>query len=730
MLAEACSNFDKVVLILNSSTPIELGFLDDETHYAYQPNLKAALWIGFPGRNGIKALGRVLSGEVNPSGRTVDTFARNFKLDPTWNNFGNNLSENGNRYTLNGSPRNAFFVDYEEGIYIGYRYYETRGFTEGDTEWTDPQGNTYPSWYEGNVVYPFGYGLSYTTFTQSISQEGTTASGAVGKDDTITVKITVKNTGSKAGKEVVQLYYTAPYYDGQIEKAHVVLGDFAKTKLLEPDEEQTLTLNIKVRDMASYDYNDANGNGFRGYELDPGVYTVKLMRNAHETIDSIDYTVTQNIQYTNDPVTGAQITNLFDDVSEHIKTYLSRSNWEGTFPTRPTDEDRAVTQEFINSLTYKLNDKPDDPWYTENMPQQSEKVLSYKETKIKLYDMFGLDYDDPKWDELLDQLTIEQMRTLVIEGCYHTEPIQNIAKPYTIDADGPVGFAVFMGNPEVYSVCYYASPCVTAATWNIDLALKYGEMIGDEGLIGNEKGDGKPYTGWYAPAINIHRSPFSGRNYEYYSEDGLLSGKMAAQVIRGARSRGLITYVKHFALNDQETNRDTTGLITWANEQSMRELYFIPFELAVKEGQANGMMSAFNRIGAVWAGGSYPLLTKLLRHEWGFVGAVITDFNLKPYMDIDQMVRAGGDISLSANKSMSSSRSATTTAALRNATKNILFVYANSNAMNGFGPNVIWGLALPYWVIGLISATCATAVICGIWGALVIISAKKKVIQA
>lgn len=708
LIKEAGENFGKVIVVINSSTPIELGFLDDSSHYAYHPNIKGALWIGNPGESGITALGKVLNGEVNPSGKTIDTYSRNFKNDPTWNNFGNNLEGEGNKYTLNGAKRNAFFVDYEEGIYVGYRYYETRGFLEGD------------GWYNDAVVFPFGYGLSYTNFTQTIIDTSHADGSTVLGDQVIEVTVRVTNTGNVLGKEVVQLYYTTPYTAGEIEKAHVVLGDFAKTSLLEPNAFEDVVLKIPVRQMASYDFNDANNNTFKGYELDSGAYVIKLMQNAHQEIESFSVNVEKNIQYTHDAITNKEIKNLFEDMSDHIKVYLSRNDFEGTWPTTPTTEDKEMTESFIQSLTYKLDDQPTDPWFAPSRPNQSDVVLSYNKAKVKLYDLVGKDYDDPMWDQLLDQLTVEQMANLISRGNFKTMNIDNIAKPQTIDADGPMGFAIFMGDPSIYKTAYYASEALLGATWNEALALAFGEMVGDEGLIGNQRGDGRTYSGWYAPAMNIHRSQFGGRNFEYYSEDGYLSGKMATNVVLGAKSKGVYTYVKHFALNDQETNRDTTGLITWANEQAMRELYFLPFEMVVKEGQTTAFMSSFNRMGTTWAGGSYPLLTELLRLEWGFRGMVITDFNLTPYMNVDQMVRAGGDLNLSPSKDLSDKRSDTGVSAIRTSAKNILYTVANSNAMNGMGPGIVYAYKMPRWVSWIIYLNVGVVLIGAGWGALVI----------
>lgn len=716
LLKEANDNFQNVVVLINSPSTIETGFLVDPTHYAYQPNVKGALWIGTPGATGANAIGKILKGEINPSGRTSDTYAADFKKDPSWNNFGNNLENDGNRYSVDGKERNAYYVEYEEGIYVGYRYYETRGFTDGQ------------AWYDENVIYPLGYGLSYTTFTQEIGNTSFIEDGTILADDEINIDVKVTNTGNIAGKEVVQVYYTAPYYDGGIEKAHVVLVGFGKTGTLQPGQSETLSIKFTVRDMASYDYNDANNNDFKGYEVEEGKYIIKLMNNSNTVIEEkvVDVPL-GGYQYEKDEVTGTEIVNLFDDVSNHVDTYMSRRNWEGTWPTRPTVEDRAVDSDFIRLLNYQLNDSPTDPWYQSQMPTQSDVVNSFNDTTIKLYDLVDKSYDDSMWDDLLDQLTITQMVTLVSRGNFKTMNIDNIGKPLTTDPDGPSGFANFMGDPSVYDTAYYASGVVLGATWSEELAYKFGKMIGNEGLIGNERGDGMPYSGWYAPAANIHRSQFGGRNFEYYSEDGLLSGKLAANIIKGAKEKGVYTYIKHFALNDQETNRDNTGLITWANEQAMRELYFRPFELAVKEGKTNAMMSAFNRIGTTWAGGSYPLLTALLRDEWGFRGMVITDFNLKTYMNTDQMVRAGGDISLSPSKNFSDTTSPTSVSALRQATKNILYTVANSNAMNGYGEGLVYKYTMPTWIILVIVINVGLVVIFAIWGVYVIRKQYKKI---
>lgn len=687
LLKEVTDNFDNVIVVINSNSALELGFLDDPAHYAYSSKIKGAVWIGSPGNSGINALGKILNGEITPSGRTVDTYARDFSKDPTWNNFSNNLKADGNRYTQGGKGTDSYFVDYEEGIYVGYRYYETRGHTDNE------------GWYKNNVVYPFGYGLSYTDFKWEIES----SSNVKIKDasDIVTIKVKVTNTGDVAGKDVVQLYHTSPYVDGQIEKSHVVLSDFAKTRELNPGESEVVELQVQAYDMASYDYNDANKNGFKGYELDAGVYELKVMRNAHDLFESVKYEIDQTIKIETDTKTKNKVENRFDDVSEGLDTVLSRSDWENTWPTMPTNEDREVSKEFLSKISYTHDDKKDKPWTTTKMPQHNmSEILS----PIQLYDLIGKDYDDPMWDELLDYVTIDQMRNLIGTGNFNTSFISNIGKPKTIDPDGPSGFTNFMGDPSVYGTAFYASETVIGSTWSVDLAYQMGVMIGNEGIWGNQRGDKTPYSGWYAPAVNLHRSPFSGRNWEYYSEDSFLSGILGAHVVQGAKSKGVYTYVKHFAVNDQETNRSNNGLLTWIDEQAMREVYLRPFEIIVKVGGTTAMMSSFNRLGTVWAGGSYELLTEVLRNEWGFRGMVITDYSvLLKYMNADQMIRAGGDLNLTQDGKPSSTITATQISSMRKATKNILYTVANSNAMNGLGAGIQVKYKMPYWKVGLIT---------------------------
>lgn len=743
LIEHVCNNFDRVIILINSGTSMELDFLTTELYWGqlgyndFSSKIQAALWIGNPGQNGNAALAKILTGEINPSGRTVNTFATDFKKDPTWNNFGNNLYEDGNKYFINSWGSTAvnaggYFVRYEEGIYMGYRYYETRYAS------LLPDQQKANEWYQDNVVYPFGYGLSYTSFSWAIESQ----TPSMEKDGTISVTVNVTNTSTVAGRDVVQLYYTSPYYSGGIEKAHVVLGDFAKTSIIEPGASESVTVNIKVSDMASYDWSDANNNGFKGYELDPGNYIIRLSRNSHVTEHEIMYTLLTNIQYDVDPVTGYPVVNRFDKVSDHIANtsrYLSRNDWEGTWPRNPVNlsslrnsynvlQAGPETNNFLSELrnhNVTSNYDTGKPWYTSEMPLYGQRG------ELMLSDLVGLDYDNEKWDLLLNQLTIQEMAQLIGVGAFNTVNLPSIGKPPTKEYDGPAGFVIgsFMsigGNDT--EVAFYPCQSLIGATWSKELARLMGEAIGEEGLWGAVI-DGTQFTfsGWYAPGVNIHRSPFSGRNFEYYSEDGLLSGKLAAEVCAGALSKGVYTFIKHFAVNDQEMHRSANGLVTWLDEQAMREIYLKPFEIAVKEGGTTAVMSSFNRIGTEWAGSSYDLLTEVLRNEWGFRGMVITDFNNGPgtYMDLDKMIRGGGDLNLYQMGWLSTSPkdlTPTQVTAMRNASKNILYTIANSNAMH----NMVGRQLMPIWVVTMLIIFGAITAGLGVWGYFAIRKAYRK----
>ena len=676
LIEAAKANFDKVVIVLNIGTSFELGDV------AADDGVDAILWLGFPGGSGINALGKVLNGEVNPSGRTADIYGADFKAEPTFANFATNYTSS---YTNEAGGRTGVnFVEYDEGIYIGYRYYETRGFVEGG------------SWYDENVVYPFGYGLSYTTFDWDVKFRTDTLT----EDGDIVVDVTVTNTGKVAGKDVVELYYSAPYTDYEIEKSHVVLGGYEKTDLIQPGMSDTVTVTMSVRSMASYDYNDANTNGITGYELDDGTYTIYVGGNSHVWADknaaSKEYELEDEIYYETDEVSGEKVENQFDYMSDYFNenadsTYaghsklMSRTDFDGTFPTPPTADEVKISADEQAGYTYSAADKEYDegkPWYTDEMPQYADET----EGRISATRMVGVPFDDPRWDTFMNQLSLEDMRDLIVSGYFWTIEIPEIDLPQSITPDGPTGFVQGSGSNWVGNTCFYASPIVMASTWNKELAREMGEAVGEEGIWGGEQGVLGGYNGWYAPGNNIHRSPFSGRNFEYYSEDPLLAGTICAEVVAGAQSKGVFVMIKHFALNDQETNRG--DLATWADEQTIREIYLKAFEYSVKAG-ATGMMSAFNRMGNLWAGMSYELLTQVLRNEWGFDGLVITDW-VNGFMRADLMVRAGNDLWLARGNANTLSIdpsvcTPTHVAAIRRAAKSIIYTVVNSNAMNRLG---------------------------------------------
>ena len=698
LLELAKESFETVVVVVNSSTTIEMGDVQDD------PGIDAVLLAGSPGATGLSALGKILNGEVNPSGRTADVWAADFTADPTFVNFGDFIYDNieasfpvsaVEQATSNATlTSDAPFVNYAEGIYIGYRYYETAA-AEGFIDYDDA------------VVYPFGYGLSYSDFEWEI-----VSSEAGDVDGTVSVEVEVTNTGDEAGKDVVELYYTAPYTSGGIEKSEVVLGAFDKTGLLEPGASETLTLEIAVEDMASYDHLDN-----RAYVLEAGDYEISLRTDSHNVADGVEpitYTVADDVVYSGDDhrtTDLAEVTNQFDDVSAAFTSEpqegkilsMSRADFAGTFPQAPTADmfvaDEAVVAGFA-------------PWDHEAAAAEfdGEKPALGEDSDLTLVDMRGLAKDDPQWEEIMDSLTVGEMTDLLLNGAYQTAGIGSIAKPQTLEPDGPAGFSSFI-NSSINGVAY-PSQFLIAQTWDVDLGTEMGRMLGNEAL---QKG----INGWYAPAANLHRSPFGGRNFEYYSEDPLLSGALLTAVADGVAEKGVYTMLKHFALNEQETNRVNNGIATWANEQTIRELYLKPFEMAVKDITmdvtyiadengtveettigAGGVMSSFNRIGSTWAGGSEALMTNVLRTEWGFEGFAISDFNLYPYMNPNQSISAGTDLTLTfqPSKSLSDTSSAKAVTDIRNATQNILFTVANSNAMNGLAPGTTVDYTPPTWV--------------------------------
>lgn len=674
MIDLVTSNFKKVTLVYNGANTFQFDFLND------YPQIQSVVWCPPAGQTGFSALGEVLAGETNPSGKTSDTFLKDLTKSVSYNNFGKfeytNMADKAAKYKgFTGDDVTAIpgFVNYSEGIYVGYKFYETAS-DEGLIN------------YDDTVAFPFGYGLSYTSFDQKLDS-------VKYKGGKVTVTATVTNTGDKAGKDVVEVYYNPPYTDGGIEKASKNLAGFEKTKELQPGESQKVTVKFDDDDMASYDY-----KGAKAYVLEKGDYDISIQSDSHHVIDHKAITVKDTVTYDSDSNTHngdkTVATNQFDDVAGDV-TYLSRADHFANYkeataaPTNFKMSDKAK-ETFYNNSNYdpKKFDKDSD-----KMPTTGAK------NGLKLSDMYGKDYDDADWDKLLDQLTFDDMDNLIANGGYGTQAVKSVGKIQLTDADGPASL-----NNNFTGVGSIGFPASTAfaCTWNKDLAKQFGEMIGD-------MAHGMHVAGWYAPAMNIHRNAFSGRTFEYFSEDSLLSGVMASSEISGAKSKGVYSFMKHFALNDQETKR-TEMLCTWTNEQAMREIYLKPFEMSVKEGGAQAVMSSFNYIGNTYAGADSALLQTVLRGEWGFKGFVLTDyFGGYGYQNADQEVRAGNDSMLATTKITNhiTDKSATSVKAMRQAAHNILYTAANSWQYANGEPKV----ATPIWKTAMYVAWGVTAVL-------------------
>jgi len=704
--------FKRVVVVFNTPSSFEATFLKDSAYAAFADKIDAAVWIGFTGSNGITALGEILNGDVNPSGRLVDTWAADFTKNPSFVNFGTGcLPDTTDKY--DGGM--YYSVDYEEGIYVGYRYYETRGETDGE------------DWYNANVVYPFGYGLSYTTFDWTV---GDASASEIELGTTITVPVTVKNTGSVAGKDVVQLYASAPYTLGGIEKAHKVLVGFAKTKLLQPGESETVTVSFDPYSAASYDYRDANSNGFSGYELEAGEYTLYVSRNAHESEKAIALNLAADVQIGTDPTTDSEVVNRYTDSEDFLDSdwqldaMLSRADWEGTWPTPQTAQQHAGTDRLYEEIRSEEHNNPTDfdseeyPWFGEEPTLTLRDLLPSAEAEG--YEPV-VSYDDERWEELMMGCDEEEMIALINNGAYHTLAMESVGLPATIHGDGPSGFTCFMSKEQVNGTCQYVSEPVMASTWNINLMNELGEAIGEEGTIG-DKATGQPYSSIYAPGVNIHRSPFGGRCSEYFSEDPFISGMMGAAEVQGIQSRGVLPTVKHFVANEQETHRSIGGDLSWLSEQALREIYLKPFEYTVKLGETRGIMTSFNRIGTRWTGGDYRLLTEILRNEWGFNGLVICDFNTIPqYMIPRMMFYAGGSLDLATQQSAMWTDCDTSDAGdaivLMRAVKDVMYALVNSNAMNA----EVLGYNPPIWQEYLHWINIGAFTLVGVWLVLAIV---------
>ncbi len=711
MIAAATEMCEKVIVILNTANTMETGFLEN-------PKIDGALLVGITGLTGVNGLINVLRGykdapvpvygengaptynadgtavyeknpdgsvktervTVSPSGRTADTYAYDILgTTPSAVNQGNKGSGEAGAGTVYANcksedSRYRAYVDYSEGIYVGYKWFET---ADAEGFWADVN-NEYGSGYGGVVQYPFGYGLSYTNFTWTIADVKvggkTQTSGELSKDDTVAVTVEVKNTAdpddphSYAGADVVELYYSAPYIKGGIEKSAVVLGAFAKTGVIAPGETETVTLELPVRNMASYDCYDANKNGHTGYELDAGEYEIKLMKNAHELAAMgavradgtaaahesavLTYTLKQT-DYNVDPVTDEAVVNRFTnadgngndetiDLSDldgsHEQTpvkYLSRADFEGTYPQKIVTP-RNRTDE---AATIAKQQAP-----TEAQLEYSGdlgKTRQRSSNGMKFADVLGTeDFDDPVWTQLIANITDAELIGLISDGYFKTAALPSIEKVQYVDLDGPLGFntRVTGGNGTTCMFVAYPSETMLAQTWNEALAYALGLSVG------RERKSIEGLRGWYAPGANLHRNPFGGRNGEYYSEDSLLSGSICAGTVKGAKDMGVYSYVKHFCVNDSEYNRE--GLFTFLTEQALRENYLKPFEIVIKEGGGNALMTAMNRLGRVWSGANYGLITEIVRGEWGFRGTIVTDWmnSNENYMAPYRGVWAGNDI--------------------------------------------------------------------------------------
>ena len=663
LLDYVASNYDKVVVVINSTNTMNLSFLDDIE------GLSGCLVVGGTGVNAATGVVSVLYGDANPSGKLADTYPYDFKTNASYANSGSegigSYTNSSGLYpadgTTNGNVGNnsqrydaVSYLDYVENIYVGYKWYET---ADAEGYWDDVD-NDYGKGYDGVVQYPFGFGLSNTSFSWDIVGLNHAHNSNLAKNDEIKVTVRVTNTGEIAGKDVVELYYTPKYNKGGIEKSAINLAAFAKTALLEPGLFEDVELTFNVEDMASYDYNDANGNGIYGYELEAGDYEIKLMTDSHHLKEMsrstatvhdnavITYKVNSNLYYDVDSVSGLDVYNKFDtdgydgvaidgsDSDSNIE-YMSRADFDSTFP-----EAKAAARAMSNNVkalnlytaqmaTADNDDSDENPTFGAN-----NGLKVYENGKVTDLGLeLGADPEHAQWDSILDQLTEAELRNLTLHGYIQTAALGSVGKERHRAVDGPNQIGSF--NVATFGTGF-PNATLVAQTWSTKLAYDLGLALGAEARTLN-------YEGWYGPGINIHRSPFGGRNYEYFSEDAYLTGIMASQEIKGAKNQGVYCFLKHLVCYEQESMRD--GIYVWLTEQSLREIYLKPFKLAIQVGGANGIMTSYNRIGAVWAGGSKALITGVVREEWDFQGIVLTDYaDHHKFMNGDQQLRAGGDI--------------------------------------------------------------------------------------
>ena len=649
MVDMVCSNFDNVIVVYNGANQFELGFADE------YPQIKSVVWCPGTGNVGFNALGKVFSGEVNPSGKTPDTFIYDMTTAPWWNNA--EKTEYTNLADLAVEGMNAgtaqvyapAFTNYVEGIYVGYKYYETAA-QEGAID------------YDKTVQYPFGYGLSYTEFEQKMGE-------LEEKDGQISVDVEVTNTGDVAGKDVVEVYYKPPYTNGGIEKSSANLIEFAKTDLLQPGESQTVTVTFSIEDMASYDENNA-----KAYVLEKGDYVISINSDSHTVLDQKTYTADKDVVYkgenkrTSDDTAA---TNVFEDAKGDV-TYLSRADHFANYEEATAAPASAELGEPYVS-EYHLNSNFDKTTY---LNDEDVMPITGADNGLTLADMRDADYDDPRWEKLLDQLTVDEMANMIAMAGYQTAAMDSVGKVATLDFDGP---AAINNNFTGVGSIGFPIEVVVASTWNKELAQAWGECMGK---ISQEMGA----EGWYAPGMNTHRTAFGARNYEYFSEDGVLAGNMGAKAVEGARKYGVYSYIKHFAL--YEGNAKMVSV--WSNEQAIREIYLKPFEISVKQGGANAVMVSWSFLGDKWTGESSNLMNTVLRDEWGFRGMALTDFfrnNGHGFMNADAALANGVDAMLSTfngeENNVANPEHPTAVLQMRNACKNVMYTVVSSWAYDG-----------------------------------------------
>ena len=649
MVDMVCSNFNNVIVIYNGANQFELGFTNE------YPQIKSVVWCPGTGNVGFNALGKVFSGEVNPSGKTPDTFIYDMTTAPWWNNAEKTEYTNLADMAVEGMNAGTAqvyapaFTNYVEDIYVGYKYYETAA-QEGAID------------YDKTVQYPFGYGLSYTEFEQKMGE-------LEEKDGQISVDVEVTNTGDEAGKDVVEVYYNPPYTNGGIEKSSTNLIEFAKTDLLQPGESQTVTVTFSIEDMASYDENNA-----KAYVLEKGDYVISINSDSHTVLDQKTYTADDDVVYKEENKRVSDdtaATNVFEDAKGDV-TYLSRADHFANYEEATKAPASAELGEPYVS-EYHLNKNFDKTTY---LNDKDKMPTTGADNGLTLADMRDADYDDPRWEKLLDQLTVDEMSNMIAMAGYQTAAMDSVGKVGTLDFDGP---AAINNNFTGVGSIGFPIEVVIASTWNKNLAQTWGECMGK---ISQEMGA----EGWYAPGMNTHRTAFGARNYEYFSEDGVLSGNMGAKAVEGARKYGVYSYIKHFAM--YEGNAKMVSV--WSNEQAIREIYLKPFEISVKQGGANAVMVSWSFLGDKWTGESSNLMNTVLRDEWGFRGMALTDFfrnNGHGFMNADAALANGVDAMLSTfngeENNVANPEHPTSVLQMRNACKNVMYTVVSSWAYDG-----------------------------------------------